>query len=56
VLAQLQEALESAGIVPFPPPTDPFLKTTDRSCMLDAKHLLDMLASERELLALYDLR
>lgn len=50
VLAQLQEALEREDIVPFPPLTDPFLKPTDRIRMLDAKHPIAMLASERELL------
>lgn len=50
VLAQLQEALERAGITPFPPLTDPFLTPTDRIRMLDAQHPIDMLASERELL------
>jgi hypothetical protein len=47
LLARLEVAFAEAGIVTFPRLTDPFLKSTDRVCMLDAKRPLEGLAEQR---------
>lgn len=49
LLVQLESAFKAAGILTFPPLTDPFLKPSDRVRMLDAHQPLDGLAPQREL-------
>lgn len=49
LLARLAEAFTEAGILTFPPLTDPFLKPGDRVRMLDAHQPVEGLASPREL-------
>src|SRR6478735_4674938 len=51
LLARLDQAFKEAGITTFPPLTDPYLKPSDRVCMLDAKQPVKGLASQRHLLA-----
>jgi hypothetical protein len=51
LLARLDQAFKDAGITTFPPLTDPYLKPSDRVCMLDAKQPVKGLASQRHLLA-----
>ena len=49
LLEQLEAAFDEAEIMTFPSLTDPFLKPTDRLCMLDARQPIENLASRREL-------
>ncbi|MDX1887740.1 hypothetical protein [Mycolicibacterium sp. 120270] len=47
LLSRLQNAFDEAGIETFPPLEDPFLKLSDRVCMLDAKKPIKGLAARR---------
>jgi hypothetical protein len=47
LLGKLEAAFTEAGIVTFPALTDPFLKSTDRVCMFDARQPVDGLAEQR---------
>src|SRR5690349_10396525 len=47
LLDKLEVAFADAGIVTFPALTDPFLKSTDRVCMFDARQPVDGLAEQR---------
>lgn len=49
LLARLEDAFKEAGILTFPPLTDPFLKPGDRVRMLDANQPVEGLAAQREL-------
>ncbi|GJF08927.1 hypothetical protein NGTWS0302_33010 [Mycolicibacterium cyprinidarum] len=49
LLVQLEAAFKDAGILTFPPLTDPFLKSSDRVRMLDANQSVEGLALQRDL-------